>query len=345
MRDLRVIIPLVVFLLSASISAGRAVAFRNNISRVVNAAERYGYPIVVTSTMRSDYKLAIYTLDEPGALLVTNSVENGKYDCYFDDSGTLHYSVQNPLIDQTIEFPGYRPIGEYRSEFAASISSGYPTLLHMTNNGQVRYSNSGSLLMMVDRQNFSAISIPVIRLDDRYLSPLSEQSYYTGERDIYHAGNSLYLLAEKVIYSQRSSTYNSRRTELLRFDVNTRQWSRLYAGGDGQQIQYVYYGQNAALISLTIQSQAHKVETVILDGETGRRIEVLDGVSDAVIGSRWIAGKGFNDNERGVIYLYDMYNDWERHEIELPYTGHYSYYSINYPIALYEPESTLSPDD
>jgi len=344
MRDLRVILPLVVFLLSASISAGLAVAFRNNIHRVVNAAERNGYPIVVASSMRSDFKLAVYTLDEPGALLVTNSVKNGIYDCYFDDSGTLHYSVWDPLVDQTVEFPNYRPIGEYRSELAASISSGNPTLSYRTNNGQVRYSNNGSMLMMEDRLNFSAISIPVIRLDDRYTSPLSKQSYYTSERDIFLAGNSIYLLADKVIYSQRSSAYIYR-TELLRFDMDTRQWSRPYAEGDGQLIQYVYYGQNAALIAFTIQTQTHEVETVILDGETGRRIEVLDGVSDAVIGRRWVAGSGYNDNDRRVIYLYDMYNDWERYEIELPYYGHYSYYSINWAIALYEPESTLRPDN
>jgi len=337
MRHLRFLIPLIVFLISATISAGRAITFRNNISRVVNAADRNGYPIVVASSTRDDFKLAVYTIDEHGALLVTNSIRKSTLDCWFDNSGVLHYLVADPLIDQTIKFPDYRPIGEYRSGFINLMPVGYPTRYGITNNGQVRYGiyTVRKFIQIEDRLAETVMSIPLVRLVGLQRLQLPFGHFYGDFSDAYSAENSIYALEGK---------WAPRKSNLLRFDIETGQWAGLYTGRDRDWVD-IFYGRNASLIALSVRSQENVRSTYVINGVTGEPVQVLEDTASTVIGRRWIAGLGITEDDSVSIYLYDMYNDWERHEIELLDYGRYSINDISWTLALYEPESTLHPDD
>jgi hypothetical protein len=341
MRNPRIIIPVIVFLVSALISGGRAIAYRNSVNRVLTAAQRNGYPIVVATSMRNDYRLAAYTIGEPGALLVTESASI-KLGLYFDDSGVLHYLMPNPLIDQSIEFPNYRPTARFRGECVALRQSGYYHASNV-NHGRYRYqtlspvSNNIAEVYIADMSNCMA---------RQYAVNLGSQFgtvNWSLARDVWTNGSSVYLLMDR--FNETTSTSPSMVlpiSDLWKYNVDTMSWTRIFDGTDEPYMDYACYGSDGLRIAI---ASIETPVTYFIDAESGERIHTIENESNPAIGRRWAVCTGYTEDDHQAIFLYDMHNDWERYVIELPYYGYRAYYSINWAIALYEPESTLHPDD
>lgn len=334
MKYRRIIIPLAIFVISLSISGYAAFKFRHNISRVVNTAKENGWPIIVANSVNENFKLAVYTLEGPGALLVTESTRKDIYGYFFDDEGILHYLTYDPEIRYFVELPDYRPNPNFKK--LDLLPSGYKQSLgNIVNFGMFQWdlpSSNRDLelnpLRITNAMTGKSTEI-IFDIDPPWLTSSMDL------RQLNHAWtNQETLFVLETVSNPESATSDGRmlRTgSLWRYEIASGEWTHIYDTGHWPEI---YIGPEGNTVGISFNVGNHSRVTYFIDGVSGDILHTVDNSLTPYVGKRWVACFSWTDGDRIVILL-DMENDWEKHDIHL-LRGKYFLHQLG-GIALYEP--------
>jgi len=329
-----VLIPLVLFLISAGNAFNKTVAYRENIEKVIATARNNHWPVVVLERRFKSTYYTLMTLDGSEAKLNTSRMNGAIYGIAYDKEGVLHLYPYPNEFEYRIKSPDYMPrystikyMGDLSPDFAAQVY----------NSGRWSRSPGSAIFISPEKAIFLEQTTGKLRQIDFPTAPPWGERVESGSTIAGYccqAGDLITFVEIDMEYTIDEATqiqYQSSR--LWRYRISIDEWDELRSGA---QCSSLLLSSDGSLIIIT-EFDGTKHKTSFIDSNTGMDIIAPTNDVNFIAGDRWVVGTAANASMNQItgLVVYDRENNWNLMNVQINNSANQGY--VTSLQAIYEP--------
>ncbi len=334
-KKARYIIPILIFLISLSLSAYKVISYKVGIKSVINTAGENGWPVIAVTKGYDNPSLWLMTLDVKPVSLFTHGCIEDYENIFFNKSGNLCLHNNRNTQYRFFEFPDYN---------SQSCKPMYPGLSQYSSRDIIYNGMSGGVYV-IDPSSLFSREVVLVDITSGVINEFEFTQEPPWEQDAKVSSNPgiMYQVVRDYLFIVENSTntevpdpnYPDIRTQSIwRYQISNDSWKHI--ADCGERARSFSTAPDGSVVGLTSKHGLLYYYTEFFDCETGDLIMSEDNCKEPRIGKRWAACKGNLQN--GITYgaiLFDMDDNWERYEIDWSTNDNgFLTYSIH---AIYEP--------